>query len=282
MTKKIYIIAGATASGKTDFAIQLAKAKGGEIINIDALQVYKDLQILSARPTEAEQAGIPHHLYGYMDAHSTISMHQWLNDAVEIIDSIETPIFVGGTGLYVHTLMHGYNDIPPIDEAIRDKVRDMPIEEVKAQVLECTSIDPQRLRRALEVQLSTGKTLSYFLEQPKIQKITADFTPIVINPKRKVLYDRCDKRFDIMLENGAIDEVKHLLSIKATGGVVKAIGVNEILMHLLGELTYEEMVDKSKQLTRNYAKRQMTWFNNQMRTALQIPDTSDFDINDIA
>ncbi len=263
MQKTIPVIVGPTASGKSIFSLKVAKRIDGEIINADSLQVYKDLQILSARPSQIEQNGIPHHLYGYMTANETCSVMGWLNNVKNIINQIKNPIFIGGTGLYIKALTEGISPMPDIPEEIREKVRNMDIEEVKSKVKDSLATDPQRLRRALEVELSTGKPFSYFQSLEKIKIIDKEFKIFFLNPPRKLLYERCDNRFIQMLTQGAIEEVKHLIEIQATGGVTKAIGVKQITKWINGEISNKEMIEEACKETRHYAKRQITWFKNQ-------------------
>ncbi len=268
MQKSIPVIVGPTASGKSAFSLRVAQQIKGEIINADSLQVYKDILILSARPTIAEQEGIPHHLYGYLDAYTTPSVASWLEDVKAIIHTIEKPVFVGGTGLYIKALTQGISPIPEIDPHIRESVRQMPIEEVQSKVINCNAVDPQRLRRALEVQLSTGKPLQYFQELPKIKIIDKPFQIYFLNPDRTWLYDHCNQRFIQMLQKGAVEEVKYLKKIKATGGITKAIGVKQISQWLDGQISNEEMIIQATKETRHYAKRQVTWFKNQFPEAI--------------
>lgn len=263
--KKVIIIAGPTAGGKSGFALQLAQKLNGEIINADSLQVYADLQILSARPKEAEMQGIPHHLYGFLDCHTNCNAVTWATLCTEKIHQIQTPIVVGGTGMYLKTLIDGIHDIPEIPPEIQEKVRQMPLSEVSAQLTEKLFSDAQRLRRALCVQLATGKSLSFFYNQPKKQFLEADFETYFINPPRSVLYDRCAKRFHQMLAAGAVDEVISLMKKNPTGNVLQAIGIREINAYLNNIYTKEEMIEKAIIATRQYAKRQITWFKNQLK-----------------
>lgn len=281
MKKPIPIIAGPTAGGKSAFALKVANRLNAQIINADSLQVYKDILILSARPTVEEQKGILHHLYGYIDAYTTMSVASWLTNVKECLDKIETPIFVGGTGLYIKALTEGISTIPEVDPFVRELVRQMPIEEVHAKVVDCTAIDPQRLRRALEVQLSTGKPLKYFQDQPKVKITDKEFQIFFLNPDRNDLYNRCNKRFINMLEIGAIEEVKHLNKINATGGVKKAIGVNQISKWLNNEISKEQMIEEATKETRHYAKRQVTWFKNQFPNAVSFKPSEISDILNI-
>ena len=276
--KKIYVIVGTTASGKSNLAIKIAKSIGGEIVNADSIQVYKDIPLLTARPTETEQQGVPHHLYGYLDEHAICSAADWLEKAVLTLNNIDTPIVVGGTGLYIKALTEGLNDIPEVDPIIREQVRSMPIDEVKAKVLECSATDPQRLRRALEVQMTTGKPLRYFQSQPPIKKIHANFEILWVNRPREEIRTRCQSRFLQMLEQGAIKQVENLLSQNPTGGITKAIGFKEISAYLNGEISYEKMIDLAVIATCQYAKRQQTWFKHQLKSPKIIYNPLDFNI----
>lgn len=280
MNKPIFVILGPTGSGKSDLALRLAHKTSGEIINADSLQVYQDLTILSARPFEKDMQGIMHHLYGYLGANDVCDVNGWLLKAKEKLNQVESPVFVGGTGMYLSALINGISPIPPIDDAIRQYVRQMDIKEVQTRLKNAPFSDPQRLRRALEVELMTGKPLSYFQELPK-QKITdRAFKIFFVNPPRDVLYDRCNRRFLKMIEQGAIEEVNHLKTINATGGVLKAIGVKEIMLWQEGVYTYEEMILKSQQATRNYAKRQVTWFKNQIKDAILVEQSETFEFKE--
>ncbi len=278
MKKIIPVIIGPTASGKSSFALKIAQQTKGEIINADSLQVYKDLTVLSARPPLHEQQGINHHLYGYMDAYSTCSVADWLLQVKTVLKDIKNPIFVGGTGLYIKALTEGISPMPDIDEAIRKQVRELPIEDVQKLLIDCKAIDPQRQRRALEVQLSTGKPLSYFQQQPKTKIINKEFQIFFLNPPRDILYQRCNQRFLNMLDNGAIQEVIHLQKINASGGVKKAIGVLEISKWLTGEFSKEKMIETATKETRHYAKRQITWFKNQFSNAIVFKNDDETDI----
>lgn len=272
MKKKISVIAGPTASGKSSFGIKLAQKINGCILNADSMQIYQDLKILSARPGEEETKGIVHLLYGYADSFQPQTVVDWLKKAVQAAQEVENPIFVGGTGMYIGALINGISPIPDVDEDIRALVRRMPLSEVKKQVKECSAVDSQRLRRALEVQLSTKKTLSYFQSLPKQKYIDADFDVYFIHPDRALLYQNAEKRFDEMISNGAIEEVRHLLKIQASNGVLGAIGVAQIKSYLNGEISFDKMVERAKTATRQYAKRQVTWFKHQLADKKEITD----------
>ncbi len=279
--KKIRVIIGPTASGKSALAIKIAKEIDGSVINADAMQIYKDLTLISARPTSQEMQGIPHLLYGYADAYFQSSVQDWLSRVVPVLKETENPVLVGGTGLYISSLVNGINRIPDVDEDIRKQVRNMDIDDVRKQVIDCPAVDPQRLRRALEVQLTTGKPLSYFTKQPKEKLLDADFQIIFVNPPRSFLYERCAIRFHQMIEQGGIQEIEHLLTLKPTGGVLKAIGVPEIISYLQGDISKEEMCEQAILSTRHYAKRQITWFRHQIKSDMILESINDFNINQI-
>lgn len=272
MVQKIYVVVGPTASGKSKLALLMAQKINGEIINADSLQVYAGLTCLSARPDESETRLVKHHLYGYLDNFQTCSMVDWLQKAATIVPHVACPIFVGGTGLYINALIDGVSPIPDVDPTIREQVRIMPLAEVQQQVQNCFFTDSQRLRRALEVQLTTGKPLSYFQNLPKIKMIHADFEVFFLNPPRPILYERCDKRLSNMIQTGAQEEVKALLAQQASGGVLRAIGVSEITAYLKKEISFEQMIDKAQTATRHYAKRQVTWFRHQLKSAKILTD----------
>lgn len=275
MTKKIYIIAGPTASGKTSLSLQLAKRLNGQIINADAIQVYQDVPLLTARPTEQETSQVPHHLFGYLDAFAVSNAQDWLSRIPEIVDPIETPIFVGGTGLYIKTLMEGLSPIPDIPPEIRQSVRQMPIEELKTIVPQAKLTDPQRLMRAVEVFKTTGKTLEWWYEQPKIPVLKdASFTVIKLLPDREKLYLQCNHRFEQMMSAGALRQVIELLqkNPKKTGGVFQAIGVQDLIDFIEAQQSMDRAIKHAEQLTRNYAKRQITWFRHQLNADIVLSE----------
>ena len=268
--KKICIVVGPTASGKSDFAVRMAQKINGEVVNADSMQIYKDLQIITARPTIDDMQEIPHHLYGYFDSFQTNSVQLWLDKVVPQLKQIERPVVVGGTGMYINALINGISPIPEINSEKREFVRSLSLDEVKKMVVDCSALDNQRLRRALEVQLSTGKPLSYFQQLPRIKMIDAEFDIYFINPKRDILYQNCNNRLIKMLQSGAIDEVQNLINMNATGSVLKAIGVPEIIAYLQNDLSYDDMCLKIQLSTRHYAKRQVTWFKHQLDNYTEI------------
>lgn len=272
MCKKIHIIAGPTASGKSSFSIRLAKDIKGEIINADSLQIYKDLSILTARPSSEDIKICPHHLYGFLDAYSHYSVAQWLKDLTSVIDKIENPIIVGGTGMYIYALMNGLCVFPEIPEDIRQHVRNMDIEEVKKQIKKPTFHDPQRLRRALEVELTTHMNFQEYQQQNTKKFFNGEFHTYLIMPNREKLYQNCTVRLEHMFKEGAIEEVKKLQNLHPTGSVLNALGVQEISDYLDRKITLNEAYHKTLLSTKHYAKRQCTWFRNKFKADIIITD----------
>ena len=277
------LIAGPTASGKSDLAVRLAlalKARGREgiVINADSAQVYADLAVLSARPTGAEMHGIEHRLFGTWDGAEACSAADWAASARKVIAEVHArgavPILVGGTGLYLRTLLDGIAPVPPIDPQVRAEVRALPIQEAYAALLgedpDRAAIlapgDSTRVARALEVVRSTGKSLAGW--QSELTGGIGEqvsLHPAVLLPPRDWLYARCEQRFAQMLDNGAVEEVRSLLARRLDPDlpVMRAIGVAEIAALLAGSLTRAEAEARGAQATRNYAKRQFTWLRNQ-------------------
>lgn len=263
--QKINIIVGPTASGKSSLAYQMAQDISGQIVNADAFQVYKGLRILTARPTEIQEKQIPHYLYGYADNNTQENVQSWLEKISLILPELSNPIVVGGTGMYVNALINGIHEMPKIPDEIRQKVRQMDIDEVVSVLKEkCRFKDPQRQRRALEVFLTTGKTMDYFQKLPVKKTVEGEFNIVLVQPKRELLYERIKKRLEEMFLMGVVDEVENLLKSKPCGGVLKAIGVNEIKQYLKKEITLEQAKNQILLSTRHYAKRQTTWFRHQI------------------
>jgi tRNA dimethylallyltransferase len=277
------LIAGPTASGKSGLAVRYAQylqARGQRavIINADSAQVYADLAVLSARPSEAEMGGIEHRLFGTIDGAEACSAARWAKDARAEIASAHAsgalPILVGGTGLYLRTLLDGIAPVPDIDPAIREAVRALPVAEAHAALVaedpeaavRLNPGDTTRVARALEVIRSTGKPLAEW--QARKEGGIGDtvlLRPLILLPPRDWLFGRCDRRFAAMLDHGAEQEVAALLArgLDADLPVMRAIGVPEIAGLLRGELTREAALAAGQLATRQYAKRQYTWFRNQ-------------------
>ncbi len=274
----VALIAGPTASGKSAVALKLAERTGGVIINADSAQVYRDLPVLSAAPTPQEEARAEHRLYRILDGAEACSAADWAEmakgEVADVQKSGRLPILVGGTGLYLRTLLDGIAPVPAIDADVRKRVRAAGAE---ANLEELRNADPDaaarlnandstRIARALEVVLSTGRTLAEWQDRREggIGK-DVSVTPLILLPPRQWLYERCDRRFETMIESGAIEEVEALLArgLDPSLPVMRAIGVREIAAFLAGEIDREEMIRRGTQATRNYAKRQYTWFSHQ-------------------
>ena len=271
---KIIVISGATASGKSAVAIQIAKIYNGAIINADALQIYRDLPILSAQPTAENFKEVEHFLYGILDSNQKISVGIWLKMVAEIVEKIQQenkiPIIVGGNGMYISKLIDGINEIPEIDEKFRLQAQDLYLEIGHEKFQENFGndkiIDKQKLLRACEVFLQTGKKIEFFQQQPKKKLLeNQKFIHLNLNPSRQEIYKNCDERFGKMLENNAIKEVENYLKNNndLNSPITNTLGFKEISDFLNKKISCEEMQKLASQKTRNYAKRQLTWFRHQ-------------------
>ncbi|WP_057882795.1 tRNA (adenosine(37)-N6)-dimethylallyltransferase MiaA [Tsuneonella troitsensis] len=274
------LIAGPTASGKSDLAVRLALAHGNAVvINADSAQVYADLRVLSARPTDQEMRGVPHRLFGEWDGAVACSAADWAAAARAQVSAAHSagklPILVGGTGLYIRTLIDGIAPVPAIDPGIRAEVRALPVAEAHAALARedppraaaLAPADTTRVARALEVVRSTGKPLSFWQSQREGGiGGHVDLVPLVLEADREWLGDRCDRRFEVMLDAGAADEVAALMArdLDPALPVMRAIGVREIARWLEGEIGKDDAVRAGQLSTRQYAKRQTTWFRHQL------------------
>lgn len=282
-TVNAILITGPTASGKSALAVELARRHGGAVVNADSMQVYDTLRVLTARPSEEEMQGVPHHLYGHVPAGAAYSTGAWLRDVSALLPKLraagQLPIFVGGTGLYFKALTGGLSDMPEIPGALREELRTRLAEEgpdgLHAELAEADPAmaaslnrqDGQRIVRALEVVKATGRSIADFQGRSGPVVIdAAEARKIVVLPERVVLHARINGRFEKMLREGAEDEVRALLALKmpTEAPVMKAIGVSQVAAMLKGEMTRDEVIEKGAAATRQYAKRQMTWFRNQM------------------
>ncbi|MDB5685447.1 MAG: tRNA ((37)-N6)-dimethylallyltransferase MiaA [Rhizorhabdus sp.] len=262
--------------------MRLAEIANGVVINADASQVYADLRILSARPDDAEMARAPHRLFGYRDAATACSAADWAEDAKVEIDAAhaagQLPILVGGTGLYIRTLLNGIAPVPDIDPEIRAIVRSLPTHraffalgrEDPEAAKRLAPQDSTRIARALEVWRSTGRTLSDWQQQ--LEGGIADRVSIrsaILLPPRDWLYSRCDARFETMIEQGGVAEAEalHARGLDPELPAMRAIGVRDIILWRTGEIGRYEMVERGQSATRRYAKRQYTWFRHQLPEA---------------
>ncbi len=279
----VALIAGPTASGKSDLAVRLAlalSARGQDavVINADSAQVYSDLAVLSARPRMDETRGVPHRLFGEWDGAAPCSAADWAVAARREVEQAHrrqaVPILVGGTGLYIRTLLDGIAPVPPIAPAVRTAVRALPVAEAHAalaiedpeRAAALHPADSLRVARALEVVRSTGRPLAAWqTERSGGIGHVITLHPVVLMPPRDWLYERCDRRFATMLESGAIAEVEALLARRLDPSlpVMRAIGVPEIAAYLAGTCGRDDARTRAQQATRNYAKRQATWLRHQ-------------------
>lgn len=279
---RAFLIMGPTASGKSALALALAERLGGEIVNADSMQVYRDFRVLTARPSREEEANAPHHLYGCVDATEPYSTGRWLADALAAIASIRargaTPILVGGTGLYFNALTKGLADIPAPDPDVRAALRERAeTEGAPALHAELAARDPQtaarltpndapRIIRALEVLEATGESISVLQADTKPALTREDWAGIALTPDRERLYTSINERFDAMLAHGALDEARAFAARNPDPALpaMKAHGNPALAAHLRGELSLEDAAEIGKRDTRRYAKRQFTWIANQM------------------
>jgi tRNA dimethylallyltransferase len=273
------LIAGPTASGKSALAIELAERIDGVVVNADASQVYRDLRILSARPSPADEARVPHRLFGHVDGADSCSAARWAAEARAVIGEAHAagrvPVLVGGTGLYLRTLIDGIAPVPAIDPAIRDAVRALPVAQAHAALAvedpaaaaRLAPADTTRVARALEVVRSTGRPLAAWHAQREGGIGGAvDLRALVLLPDREELMRRCDTRLAAMFGDGAVEEVAALIAradVPADAPVRRAIGVPEIAAMLGGTLSRDEALARAQLATRRYAKRQYTWFRHQ-------------------
>ncbi len=276
----IYLVAGPTASGKSARALDWAEKHNGTILNADSMQLYADVPTLTARPPAAETARAPHVLYGHLAPNATWSAGEWLRAARPFIDAATpaSPLgIVGGTGLYFNALVYGLADIPEVDEAVRNTARQAidTMDEISFRKIlkqhdpraeaRIKANDRQRLSRAYEVWLQTGVSLSDWQAQtrPVLSEGTYDLD--ILRPDRDWLYARCDARLRQMLAEGALDEVRTLMAkgLKPDWPILRVLGLGECVAHLAGELSFDDALARAQQVTRNYAKRQTTWFRNQ-------------------
>ncbi|WOF74621.1 tRNA (adenosine(37)-N6)-dimethylallyltransferase MiaA [Parvibaculaceae bacterium PLY_AMNH_Bact1] len=276
------LIAGPTASGKSALGLALADRLDGEIINADSMQVYGDLRIVTARPSAEEEGQAPHHLYGHVSADRVYSTGQWLTDVITVTRQVQAqgkvPIVLGGTGLYFRALTEGFVEIPDIPDDVRTATR-AEVDEIgpvaahgrlqevdpdwAAQVHEN---DPQRIARGLEVFRATGRPLTAWQAEPVEAPDLGPVAKFVLEPDRDWLIDRIHRRFRLMVELGAVDEVEALLKLGLAPSLpaMKALGVPELGAYLAGNMLLDEAIEAAAIKSRQYAKRQSTWFRQQM------------------
>ena len=298
MKNTIYFITGPTASGKSKFAIDLSKKIKGEIVNADSMQIYKELKIITARPSQLDNKKIKHHLYGYVDGSNRYNVEKWCQDASQVIKSLNkkniNPIFVGGTGLYIDTLINGIASIPSVPESIRNDSKNL-LEKVGKEEfykivkkIDEDSIklifpnDIQRLRRIWEVFNYTNKKFSEWKKNKNKKFITSlDYKILLFLPDRKKNYERVNKRVLTMIKSGAIEEIEKLLKLNYNKDlpIMRAHGVPEISAYLKNKITLEDCIKKIQLVTRHYVKRQNTWWNSSnlqiFKKITEFPDNLD-------
>ena len=304
MNNSIFFITGPTAIGKSDLAIKLSKEINGEIINADSMQIYRELKVITARPTNIDIKLIKHHLYGYVSGSERYNVEKWCNDAKNIIESLfknnVTPIFVGGTGLYIDTLINGITSIPSIPESIKkesnnlfDKIGlDSFFDLIKKidinAVNNISKNDTQRLKRIWEVYKFTGKKFSLWKDNKNKKFLdNIEYKIILFLPDRTKNYNRVNKRVESMIENGAVHEIENLLKYNYSSKlpIMRAHGVPEISSYLQKKVTLEECINNIQLVTRHYVKRQNTWWNSSnlqfYKKFNEFPDEIDINSNNL-
>ncbi|MGB2534500.1 MAG: tRNA (adenosine(37)-N6)-dimethylallyltransferase MiaA [Candidatus Puniceispirillum sp.] len=288
MNKHYIMIAGPTASGKSKFAIELADRMNGVIINADSMQLYKDLSVVTARPSDADMALAPHRLYGVLDGNIRASVAMWLDLAAAEMHKAwqagELPIIIGGTGMYLNAGLSGLASIPEVPhDAHEDAVMlhaDIGGAAFRQALAELDAVtaerlfdgDTQRLIRAMGVVKATGRPISAWQQDPHQGAFEGVATTVKLLPDRDILYQRINDRFDMMIEAGALDEVKKLLARKLDAGlpVMKALGVRQLAGYLAGDAGKADAVYQAKLDSRHYAKRQMTWLRNNFNAHFEL------------
>jgi tRNA dimethylallyltransferase len=292
--QRIIVIGGPTASGKSAVAMELARALNGAVINADSMQVYAELPILTAQPDAAARAAIPHRLYGVLPAAEICSAARWADMAWAAVDEVVRegmqPIVAGGTGLYIQAMMRGLAPVPEIPAEIRAEARkllgQLGPEAFHARLTgrdpagaaRLRATDPQRLARAWEVLEATGRSLVDWQAEGATARQDVEFLPFVLDPNREALYEAINSRFAQMVQGGALEEVRALsrMDLPAQAPALKALGVQELLSHLTGDIDLAAAIAAGQQSSRRYAKRQMTWFRNQLSEANFLSIQHDF------
>ena len=291
---KLITVVGPTASGKTRLGVELAKRYGGEVISADSMQIYKGMQIATAKPTVEEMQGIPHHLMDFLEPNQTYSVAMFVDDAKKCIEDIfsrgKIPVIVGGTGLYVDSLLNNISfHESQRDTGLSEKLRELYYTEGVDYLLDMlrkfdgesaerleTEKNPKRIIRAIEFYKTTGITITEQNKNSKNEESPYSAIKLGLNfEDRQKLYDRINKRVDLMVEAGLISEAKRVFNSELSFTSVKAIGYKELFPYLKGELPLEECIEKLKQETRRYAKRQITWFKRDKEINWLYPDKAD-------
>jgi len=282
MQRRIWLIAGPTASGKSALALRLAEQTGAEIVNADSMQLYAGLRVITAAPSPEEIARAPHHLFGTVDPADGWSVGRWLRAATQTLDQIQArgrpAVLVGGTGLYFRALTRGLAEVPAIAPEARDAAeadyerlgedafRARLAEADPAAAIRISPADRQRLVRAWEVFAATGTALSAWQQTGEPALAPDTWSAVALEPPREPLYARCDMRLEAMVREGALEEVRALMGRELAPDLpaMKAVGVRELAAHLRGDVSLAEALDAAQRETRRYAKRQLTWMRGQM------------------
>ena len=291
---KLITVVGPTASGKTRLGVELAKRYGGEVISADSMQIYKGMQIATAKPTVEEMQGIPHHLMDFLEPNQTYSVAMFVDDAKKCIEDISSrgkiPVIVGGTGLYVDSLLNNISfHESQRDTELSEKLRELYYTEGVDYLLDMlrkfdgesaerleTEKNPKRIIRAIEFYKTTGITITEQNKNSKNEESPYSAIKLGLNfEDRQKLYDRINERVDLMVEAGLVLEAKRVFNSELSFTSVKAIGYKELFPYLKGELPLEECIEKLKQETRRYAKRQITWFKRDKEINWLYPDKAD-------
>lgn len=277
------VVCGPTASGKSQFASALARQWNGVIINADALQVYRQLPIITASPTQEDRQLTKHFLYNHIDVWQDYSVARYISEVTQVLGSLngQNAIIVGGSGMYINSLIYGTHKLPSIDSDLRSNIRSeielWGIANIYQKLQKVDSIgasklnphDSKRVSRAYEVFLQTGRSISSFYSDENLYYPLDKYniTTFYLCPERNFLYQNCNKRFEQFVEMGAIDEAKKLLNNSSDFNITakKALGLQEIFNYLNGSLSLQEAICLAQQKTRNFAKRQITWFSNQLK-----------------
>ena len=276
------LIAGPTASGKSALAMQIVRAQGGVIVNADALQVYANWRVLSARPTPGDEAALPHRLYGHVAPDQDYSVGHWLRELRALLETGARPVIVGGTGLYFSALTEGLAEIPETPPEIRAEADRLLAEQGLGAFLDALdpatraridTANPRRVQRAWEVQAATGRGLAAWQDATPAPLLPLEaVTPLLVDAPKDWLDPRIARRFDAMLAGGALDEARaNLAGWDAARPAAQAIGAPELIAHLRGEMTLPEARAAAITATRQYAKRQRTWFRARMKGWRVVP-----------
>lgn len=295
--KRAIIICGPTASGKTFFAHEFAKRNKGEIICCDSMQIYSELPIITASPSEKLKSELLYHLYNFLPLNEEFSLAKYVEFALKAMVNITSkgnlPVIVGGTGLYINSLLYGYNDIPNIDPKLREEIRNLQQEIGQIEFFKLLeSIDPiagaklnqndkQRSLRAYEVMRETGKSIFTIQKNDNENKIdNFNFEVIFLYPERKYLYQNCDERLKSIFSEGGIEEISNLKDNYSNDFLynLKAIAISQILDYLNGNINLEKAIELAQNKTRQYAKRQITWFKHQIKEKITLEYSNQEDL----